>query len=95
MKLKTAIVSKIPVQTTIKILNDKGKVIFRKTYAKAPSKTYTIKWDGKPTPKNQAKWKTTAYVPAGIYTVRVTATMEMGEAKKEIVKEKQLIVKSK
>lgn len=95
VKIKTAVKTEIPVKVNIKILNEKRKTVFWQNYGKAGSKTYVIKWNGKPSKKNPAKYKTSSYVPAGEYTVKVTARLLDGTNKQTFMKEKKLTVGEK
>lgn len=92
--IRTAIKTEVPVKAVLCILNEKGKAVYKKIYSLDSSKSYVLKWDGKPSKGNSAKLKTSAYVPEGEYTVRVTVSPQTGGKVKEIVEETKLTVGS-
>lgn len=93
-KIKTSVKTQVPVKTVLCILNEKGKAVYKAIYSAESSKSYTLKWDGKPSRNNSAKLKTSAYVPAGEYTVRVTVAPQTGGKVSSIVSETKLTVGS-
>lgn len=95
VKIKTSVTAETPAKVTIRVINREGKTVYRKNYPESGSKTYTLKWNGKPSRKNPAGWKTTRYVEDGEYTVRVTATLLAGGEKQEFQRETKLIVGKK
>lgn len=92
VKLKTFIKTDVPVKTILRILDERGKVVYKKSYGESGSKTYIFEWDGKPSKKNTAKLKTSAYVPAGEYTVKVSVYPQIGRKVKEVTRETKLVV---
>ena len=90
--IKTGIKTEVPVKTIVRILDANGKLVYKKDYGETGSKTYQLKWDGKPSKGNQAKLNSKKYVPAGEYTVRVTVYPKIGKKAAEIVKETKLTV---
>ena len=92
VKLKAFIKTDVPVKTILRILDEKGKVVYKKSYGESGSKTYTFEWDGKPSKKNTAKLKTSGYVPAGEYTVKVSVYPQIGKKVKEVIRETKLCV---
>ena len=90
--IKTGIKTEVPVKTIVRILDANGKLVYKKDYGETGSKTYQLKWDGKPSKGNQAKLNSKKYVPAGEYTVRVTVYPKIGKKAAEVVKETKLTV---
>ncbi|MEY8427637.1 hypothetical protein AALA00_07940 [Lachnospiraceae bacterium 46-15] len=92
VKMKTFIKTDVPVKTILRIFDERGKIVYKKSYGESSSKTYMFEWDGKPSKKNTAKLKTSEYVPAGEYTVKVSVYPQIGKKVKEVTRETKLTV---
>lgn len=92
--IRTSVDTEVPVKIVLCILNERGKAVYKKLYSMESAKSYTLKWDGKPSKKNSAKLKPGAYVPDGEYTVRVTVLPQTGGKVKNVVRETKLTVES-
>lgn len=93
-RIRTSIKTEVPVKMVFCILNEKGKAVYKKIYSMETSKSYTLKWNGRPSKGNSAKLKTNTRVPEGEYTVRVTVLPQTGGKVKDIVRETKLTVGS-
>lgn len=93
VQIKVTPKSSVKTKTTVTISNAKGKTVYKKVYNAAKNKTYTLKWNGKPSKGNGAGLSVSSYVPDGSYTVKVTVT-NTDKKKQKISKTKSITVSS-
>lgn len=95
LEIRTKISSEVSVPTEICITDPYGKIAFYKKCKPGKNKTYTYRWNGKASRKNDLGLSKNDYVPAGTYKVSVLTTLKMKKYEKTVIRTKKVKVGGK
>lgn len=94
LEIGAKISSEVSVQTAICITNQDGKIAFYKKCKPGKSKTYTYRWSGKASRKNELGLSKNDYVPGGTYKVSVMTTLKLKKYEKTVVRTRKVKIRA-
>lgn len=82
--------SEAEAETSLRIENSEGKLVFLKNFKPSKGKAYTYRWNGRAFAQNELGLPKGTYVPEGVYKVTFSATVKMKKYEKTAARTKKI-----